>query len=88
MANTNNMIYVAQYKLQQLIRQNTRSVRKSKQRMIREHSAQPHRPRMQDSLMAETAQAGVTMYNGDLFSNEDVSEDGKQEKTVGKVVAR
>ena len=46
MAHSDDMIHVAQSKLQQLIRQDTRRIREAKKRMIRKDSPQSHSPRM------------------------------------------
>lgn len=46
MTDADDMIHVAQYKLQQLICQYTGSIRKSKQRVIREYRPQAHSSRM------------------------------------------
>ncbi len=42
--------------------------------MIREDRSQPHSPSMQDSLVAQTAQACVPMHNLNLLSENDISE--------------
>jgi len=43
---TDDMVNVAQGKLQKLVGENASCVRKAKQAMIREDSPQPHRSRM------------------------------------------
>jgi hypothetical protein len=80
MAHTDDMINIAQDELQQLVGQDASSVCESKERMVCENGAQPHRSRMQYRLMAETAQAGMAMYNLNLLSYNDISKDGKERK--------
>lgn len=78
MADTDDMIHVAQYKLQQLVREYARRVGKSKQAVIRKHRPQSHSPRVQYSLEAETTETAMTMDNLNLFANDDVPEYGKE----------
>lgn len=72
MTDTDNMIHITQRKLQQLIRQDTRRVRKPKERMIRKHSPQTHRARMQDRLMAQITQTPMPMHNIDLLADNNI----------------
>jgi hypothetical protein len=78
MTNADNMIYVAQCKLQEFVRQDASSIRKSKQRMICENSPHSHCPRMQYRFMAEAAQTCMTMYDFNLLSNDDVAKDWEE----------
>ena len=80
MADANNMIHIAQSKLQQLIRQNARRIREPKKRMIRKHRPQPHSPSMQNRLMAQTAQTGMPMHNLNLLPQHDIPENRKKGK--------
>lgn len=80
MAYTNAMIHITQSKLEQFIGQDTRSIRKPKQRMVREYRPQPHRSSMQNSLMTQTTQTRMPVYNFDLLSDDDISEDRKERK--------
>ena len=84
MANANNMIHITKGKLQELICKNTGSVRESEKGMIREHSPQPHCPRMQDGLMAKITQTSMPVYDLDLFSDYNISEDWKEGKDGGE----
>lgn len=45
-ADTNDMIHVTQSELEQLVREDTGSIRKSKKTMIRKDRPQAHGPRM------------------------------------------
>ncbi len=78
MAHANNVLYVAQGKFQKLVRQYAGSIRKSKQRVIRENCPQPHCPRMQNSFMAEATQACVAVHDLNLLSDNDVSVDWEE----------
>jgi hypothetical protein len=74
MTDTNNMIHITQDELQQLVRQDACCIGKTKQRMIRENCPQAHRPCVQNSFMAETAQACMAMHNLYLLSYDDIPE--------------
>ena len=74
MAYSNDMVHIAQSELQQLIRQDTRSIREPKQRMIRKYCSQPHGPGMQDSLVTQTTQACMPMHDLNLLSEDDIPE--------------
>jgi len=78
MANTDSMIYITQCKLQQLIRQDTGRVRKAKQRMICEHSPETHSPGMYDSLMTNTTETAVSVYNLNLLPYYNIPEYWKE----------
>ena len=84
MADSNHMVHIAQSELQELIRQDTRSIREPKKRVIGKDSPQPHSPGMQDSLVTQTAQACVPVYYFDLLSENDVSENGEEGKDGGE----
>jgi hypothetical protein len=71
------MVDIAQRELEQLVREDTASIRKSKQTVIRHGRPQPHSPRMQYSLIAQVAQTGMAMNDFNLLANDDVSEDRK-----------
>lgn len=72
MAHAYNMINIAQRELQKLVGENRSRISEAKQGMICKHRPQSHRPRMQDSLVAETTQTGVPMHNLDLLTNHDI----------------
>ena len=80
MANANDVIHIAQRKLQQLIRQNTRRIREPKKRMIRKHRPKPHSPSMQNRLMAQTAQTSMPMHNPNLLPQHHIPENRKKGK--------
>lgn len=78
MAYTDTMINITQGELQQLIRQDTRRISKPIQRMIRKHSPQPHRPRMQNRLMTQRAQTRMPMHNLNLLADANIAKDGEE----------
>ena len=80
MTDSNYMVDIAQSKLQQLVRQDTRSIRKPKERMIGKDRPQPHGPSMQDSLVTQTAQASVSVHDFNLLSENDIPEYWKEGK--------
>lgn len=78
MTDTNNMIHIAQGELEKLVRKYTSRIRKSKETVIRENRPQPHSPCMQDCLVAQTTETGMTVYDADVFSDDDVSENREE----------
>lgn len=80
MADADNMIHVAQRKLQELVRQDTRGICEAKQRMIGKDSSQTHGPCMQNCFMAQATQTSMAVHNLDLLPNNNVSENGKERK--------
>ena len=52
MTDAHDMVHITQYEFEQFIGQDTRSIRKAKERMISEDSTQTHRSGMQDRFMA------------------------------------
>jgi hypothetical protein len=46
--------------------------------MIREDGPQTHGARMKDSFSTEATQTGVSMYNVNLLSNDDIPEYGEE----------
>lgn len=78
MANTNDMIHIAQCKFQQFICKDTSRVRKPEKTMIRKASPQPHSPSMENCLMAKTTQRSVAMDNVDLLADQNIAEDGEE----------
>ena len=80
MADADDVIHIAQGEFQQLIRQDTRSIREPKKRMIRKDRSQPHSPGMQYSLMTQTAQTSMPMHNLNLLSKYDIPKDREEGK--------
>lgn len=74
MADTNDMVHIAQGEFEQLIGQNGPGIGEPEQRMVSEDSPKSHCPRMKDSFMTEAAHAGVSMHNLNLLANDDVAE--------------
>lgn len=72
MTDAYNMVHIAQSELEQLICEDTSSICEAKQRMIRKHSPQSHRPRMQNSLMTQTTQTSMPMHNLNLLSQHNI----------------
>jgi hypothetical protein len=79
-----NMIHITQSKLEQLIRKYARRIRKPKQTMIRKDCPQPHRPRMQYRLMAQTTQTSMSVYNPNALAYDNVAEDGEEGEDGGE----
>lgn len=70
-----NMVDIRQRKLQQLVRQNTPGIGETEQRMIRKTRPQPHRPRVQDRLVAHGRHRPVPVDDFDALPDKDVAED-------------
>jgi hypothetical protein len=84
MADTYNMIDVAQRKLQKLVRENCPCVSEPEKTVICKDCTQPHSASMQDSLMAQTAKTSMAVYNFDSFAYDDVAEDGEEGEDGGE----
>lgn len=80
MAHADAMIYITERKLEQLVGQDTRRVRKPKQRMIRKRRPEAHGARMQDSLITKTAQASMPVHNLNLLTDANIAKYGKERK--------
>lgn len=72
-AHAYTMIDIAENKLEQLVCQDTGSIREPKERMIGKHSPQTHGSCMQDAFVAERTQTAVAVDNFNLFTDTDVS---------------
>lgn len=84
MANTDDMINVAQGELEQLVGQNARSISETKQTVVGENCSQAHCARMQNGFMAKAAKTGVSMDNLDALADDNVAEDGEKGEDGGK----
>ena len=84
MTNADDMIHVTHDELQQLVCQYTSSICEAKQRVICEDSPKAHCSSMQDSLMTQTAETGMTMNYLDLLSDHYIAEDWKERKDCRK----
>jgi hypothetical protein len=78
MADADGMVDIAQSKLEELVGEDAACVRESKQTVVREDGSQTHGPSMQYSLIAQTAQTGMSVYDLDALANDDVAEDGEE----------
>jgi len=78
MTDANDMVHITQGKLEKLVRKYAPRICKPKETVIREDRPQPHSPRMQYGLMAQTTKTGMAVYDADVFANDDVSEYGKE----------
>jgi hypothetical protein len=78
MADANYMIHITQCELEQFVRQDTSSIRKSEERMIRENSTQAHCSGMQDRLMTKATETCMAVHNFNRLSGDDVAEDGEE----------
>lgn len=78
MADTDDMVDVAQRELQKLVRQDAGSVCKPEKRVVREDGAQAHCPSMKDAFVAQTTEAGMAVHNLYLLSYDDIPEDWEE----------
>jgi hypothetical protein len=72
------MVHIRQSEFKKLIGQDTRNVRESKERMVRETGPDAHRPRVKDPFVCQRRKRLVAMHNVYLFPNENVPHDGKE----------
>lgn len=79
-----DMVDIAQCEFEELVGKDTPSIRKTKQAMVCEDSSQSHSPCMQYGLMAQTTQAGVSMYDSNALANNNIAEDGKEGEDGGE----
>lgn len=84
MADTYHMVNVTQSEFKKLVGQDAARVCKPVKRMIGEDGSQAHTPGMNDGFMTQTTQTSVTMDDLDLFSNDDITENGKEGKDSWK----
>jgi hypothetical protein len=72
------MIDIAQGELQELVGQYTGSIREAKEGVVREDCSEAHSTSVEDCLMTEAAETCVSMDDFNLFTDDDVPEDGKE----------
>jgi hypothetical protein len=82
-AYTDDMVNIAEGKLQQFIGQDGPGICKTKKGMVGKNGPEPHGAGVQDTFMAEAAETGMAMHNLNLFSDHNVPEDGKEGKNRG-----
>lgn len=78
MADTDDMVNIAQDELQEFVRQNARCVRKAKQAVVGKDGPQSHCACMEDSLETEAAETAMAVYDLNLFPYDDIAEDGEE----------
>lgn len=74
----NDMVNVAKRKLEELVGQDTGSIRKAKEGVVRKDCPNAHSPGMQGGFPAKTAERSVAMHNVDLFTNDDIAKYGEE----------
>ena len=84
MTDANNVVHVAQRKLQQFIRQDAGGVCEAEQGVVGENGPQAHCSGMDNGLATQVAQAGMSVHDLNLLSYDDVAEDGKEGKDGGE----
>lgn len=78
MADTDNMIHIAQHKFQELVGQDARSVGEPKQRVVRKDGSQAHSTGMQNRLVSQVAQATMAVHDFYALADDNVAEDGEE----------
>jgi hypothetical protein len=78
MADTDDMVNIAQSKLQQLVGEYTPSICEAKETVVCEDGSQSHGPRMQDGLMAQATKTRMSVYDLDALADYNVSKDGEE----------
>jgi hypothetical protein len=72
------MVHIAQRKFQQFIRQDCARIPEPKQTVISKHGPQSHGTRMLYSLVAQIANASMSVYDFDFLAYNDVTKDGEE----------
>lgn len=85
-ADTDDVVHVAEGELEDLVCQDAGSIRKAKQRVICEDGTQTHGPTMENGLMTQSTQARMAVDNLDLLSDKDVAQDreGREDSREGR----
>jgi hypothetical protein len=78
MADADDMVDVAESKLEKLVCKDAPRVGEAKQAVIREDGPQAHGPRMQYGLMAQGTKTGMAVHNLNLLADADVAKDGEE----------
>lgn len=84
MAHADAVIYITESKLEQLVGQDASGISKPKERVVGKDGPQTHGARVQNRLIAETAQAAVSMDNLNLLADANVAKDGEERKDGGE----
>lgn len=83
-ANTDDMVNITQGELEQLVRENARSIGEAKQGVIGKDSPYAHGPGMQGCFPAQTAEGSMAMDDVDSFPDENVTENREEGEDGGK----
>lgn len=84
MADTDDMVNVAQGELEQLVGQDAPSICEAKEAMICKNGPQTHGARMQDGLMTQATKTGMSVYNLDALADYNVAKDGEEGEDGGE----
>lgn len=84
MANADDVVYITEDELKQLIGQDAGGIGKAKERVVGKDCSQAHGPGMEQALVAETAQTAMAVDNLDLLPQHNVAEDGKEGEDGGE----
>lgn len=84
MAHADDVPYVAQAELQQLVCHDARGITESEQTVICEDGLKTHSPCVQEAFMAQVAERCVAMDDLNLFPDEDVPKNWKGREHCGK----
>ncbi len=69
---------VAQCKLEELVGQNARSIRKSEKRVVGKDRPEAHSPCVEYRFVAQAAKTCMPMNNFNFLTNDDVAKDWKE----------
>lgn len=69
-----DVVDVAEGEFEQFVRHDAGCVAEAEQRVVGEDGAQAHRARVQDALVAQVAERGMSVDNLDLLADEDLPE--------------
>lgn len=84
MADTDDMVNVAQGKLEQLVGQDAPSIGEAEETVVCKDSPQAHGARMEDGLMAQATKTGMSVYNLDALADYNIAKDGEEGEDGGE----
>lgn len=79
-ADTDDMINIAEGELEELVGKNAGSVGETKQTVVSKDGTQAHGAGMQDSFVTQAAQTGMAVDDLNLLADDNVAEDGEEGK--------
>lgn len=83
-ADTNDMVDIAQGKLEQLVGEDAGSIGKAKEGVVGEDGPDAHGAGVQGGFPTEIAERGMSVYDVDLLTDDDIPKDWEEGEDSGK----